>query len=126
VSTVLQQAFLAYNEIEEDGAIAIYTAMETHPSLERLFMYNNRYAGRKRGIAAMVEMIKKNTVLKSLGIGFNGIDERGAPLLLEALKENKAITEVKLKGNHMREVTKQAVEDLMTEKKRLNRRKVEL
>ena len=123
---MIQQAFIAYNEIEEDGAIAIYKVLETHPSLERLFMYNNRYAGRTRGLAALIEMVKVNTVLKSLGIGFNGIEELGAPLLLEALKENTAITEIKLKGNHMRENTKQAIEDLIQEHKRAKAKKVEL
>ena len=50
LSAVIEQAFLPYNEIEEDGAIAIWKVLETHPSLERLFMYNNKYAGKKRQV----------------------------------------------------------------------------
>eukprot|EP00729_Bicosta_minor_P011526 gene11526-21735_t len=42
-STVVEQLFIPYNEIEEDGAAAILKVVESHPSLERLFMYNNKY-----------------------------------------------------------------------------------
>ena len=41
--------------------------------------------------------------------GYNGIDETGGKVLLEAVEANTALKEIHVKGNHMNEGTKKKI-----------------
>ena len=57
----------------------------------------------KEGAAAIAEVLKVNSTLTSLDLGYNWIEKEDTVLIVEALKVNSTLTSLDLRGNNFGE-----------------------
>jgi hypothetical protein len=120
---------LSYNNVGNDGALALVQALEEHPSLSHLFLAHTqlRPAGVEAiatalsrnafplqalvlaantgmgdaGGEALARMLKTNTTVRSLSLTNTHLGDAGAAPLAEALRTNSTLTTLKLDRNQI-------------------------
>lgn len=91
---------LGYNCITSRGASMLADALKHNTTLEELDFHNNRVSD--VGAHSLAKVLALNiSVVKALGLGSNGITDRGAEHLAEMLTTNRTITWLALAGNQI-------------------------
>ncbi|XP_064410985.1 nucleotide-binding oligomerization domain-containing protein 1 isoform X2 [Latimeria chalumnae] len=83
---------LAFNGISTEGGKSIAAALQENSSVRIFWLTKNEFNDEVAGRFA--EMLKVNTTLRNLWLIENQITAKGAKHLMEALQENKHITEI--------------------------------
>ena len=90
-----------YNEVGDDGAAALGTALRKNRSLRALFVANNAIS--EDGAESLAEMLDPldggNDSLQSLDLGANEIGVVGAKAIAKALKHNKGLRALYIGAN---------------------------
>ena len=94
----LQKLTLSWNSLRGAAATRIALAVEFNSMLTHLELSRNAF-GTGGADEALSEALRGHKWLKYLGLAHNGIRERGAVMLGDMLKENKALEMVVLDGN---------------------------
>ena len=85
---MLKSAKLGYNDIGDEGVIAISEALKTNSTLTELGLESLRSSRNKIGPAgaqALADMLKVNSALVSLSLESNSIGKEGAASLAAVL-----------------------------------------
>ena len=82
----IQELHVAYNNISDDGAIAISEYLKTNNTLQSLNLAGNNITS--VGAKRISEAIKINTVLQTLDISRNRISDDGVVAISSCIKEN--------------------------------------
>ncbi|CAF2646263.1 unnamed protein product [Rotaria sp. Silwood2] len=91
---------LGYNAITSIGASILADALKQNTTLEELDFHNNRVLD--IGVHSLAKVLSLNTsIVKALGLGSNGITDKGAEHLADMLKTNRTITWLALAGNQI-------------------------
>ena len=78
---------MGYNNIGDNDAIALASALEKHPSLKELSLHGNQIG--KLGAKALSDMLKTNKSLESLNLSYNRIED--VEVFSDALEKNSTL-----------------------------------
>ena len=114
----LISANLASNDIGDEGAIAISTALESNTTLTDLNLQARVYGLSivrisATGAQAIAKMLVVNRALKSANLGHNKICDEGAAALSEVLKFNNTLETLMLPGNEIGDAGAQSLAGML-------------
>lgn len=90
---------LSWEDIDDEGAKAIATAMRNTRSLKHFSLYHNRICD--NGAKAIAVALKENTTIQILDLGSNQIGNDGAQAIAFALYENTTLQELYIGNNNI-------------------------
>ncbi|CAF0977089.1 unnamed protein product [Rotaria sp. Silwood1] len=91
---------LSHNFITSIGTSILADALKHNTTLEELDFHDNRISD--IGVQSLTKILSSNTsIIKALGLGSNGITDKGVEYLAEMLKINRTVTWLALAGNQI-------------------------
>eukprot|EP00997_Jenningsia_sp_PLL12_P004694 NODE_1956_length_1026_cov_88.903787_g1588_i0.p1 GENE.NODE_1956_length_1026_cov_88.903787_g1588_i0~~NODE_1956_length_1026_cov_88.903787_g1588_i0.p1 ORF type:complete len:297 (+),score=126.25 NODE_1956_length_1026_cov_88.903787_g1588_i0:119-892(+) len=111
-NTSLRSLELGMVSIGLQGARHIAELLSSNSTLTRLVLSGNDKIG-ARGVESIASALGTNQGLGFLEMANVGCDNSSAEALLEALANNKTLTELKLKGNRVNEATIDRLKDIL-------------
>jgi Ran GTPase-activating protein (RanGAP) involved in mRNA processing and transport len=88
----LKQLYLGWCHIDDDGFVALVSALEQNTSLQILSLLGNDFG--ERGFMALAESLPTIKVLQQIKILANASFQSTLPLLLEGFRKNTSLVEV--------------------------------
>ena len=110
-NTALEELSVGNNIIGDTGATALAEALETNIALKTLWLYSNNIGD--NGAIALANALTINTVLAELYLSENKIGDTGAIALAKALETNTALTWLGLRMNFIRRKGKTALRNML-------------
>jgi len=96
----LERLDISVNRIEVEGAVALAHTLASNHSLKELSIYSNNIG--TEGVAALADtLLRSKQCLVVLDICFNGIKDREAMELAEALTEDNALQFLNISGKRI-------------------------
>lgn len=98
-SCCLQELVLANNSLDFTFGIALAEALKLNKSLTVLNVSKNSLSAKNGLLLGFSEMLKTNTVLKSLDVSLNNIQNSGIADLIQGLAQNSTLEALVLDGS---------------------------
>ena len=103
---MLKNIFIEYNDIGDEGAAALATALENNKSLETLHISNNQITD--VGALALIDALKNNETLSMIRINYNFISDD----VVKKMKEIALTENFDIEGNKIpKEILKFEIKD---------------
>ncbi|OMJ73130.1 hypothetical protein SteCoe_28249 [Stentor coeruleus] len=112
----LEKLDLSFNEIENEGAYFIATALQRNFSIKSLNLSFNKI--KNKGGIAISEAIQQNSTLEELNLKDNSIKNKAAESFCNMVHKNKKITKVNLKHNLAQVKFLQNIEVILNRRKK--------
>jgi len=104
IKSELKSLDLSGNNLQNDGALQVFKALEVNAALDLLNLADNKFGEDPKLITQICTVFDKNKTLGHLELTNNGITDDAAKQFLEHLKGNKSVYKLELNHTVNREI----------------------
>ena len=98
-NTTLKTLWIALRSIDDDGVITLVQSLKYNKSITHLYLHNNPDIT-SASAQSLAELLLHNNTLEVLWLNGTNIDTNGVLVLVETLKTNKGLRELRLDKQH--------------------------